>query len=81
MSTNACPKCGGELNYQIVAEQKGRGCLMTLLWIALLFIPIIGWIALAMLWKSHKSKTRSWGVCQKCGYKTRADGTVRAITK
>ena len=34
-----CPKCGsGDVLVQAVAEQKKRGCLMTLVYIVLLFV-------------------------------------------
>jgi len=63
-----CRKCKGEnVDVQAVAEQKKRGCLTTLLYIILLFVPIIGWISLFMLLRGQKSKTESYAVCQNCG--------------
>ena len=64
-----CPKCGGEMNSQAVAEMQKRGCLLTLLYICLLFVPVIGWIVLFKLLRGRKSKTVVYHVCQKCGYK------------
>jgi uncharacterized OB-fold protein len=67
-----CPKCGGEMQMQAVAETNKRGCLTVLIYIILLFIPIIGWIALFMLLRGRKSKTVTYAVCQSCGYKGKA---------
>ena len=65
-----CPKCGSNnVQVQAVNELKNRGCFTTLLYIILLFIPIIGWIALALLIKGRKSRTVTWMVCQDCGYR------------
>ena len=63
-----CPKCGSEMQAQAVSEIKKRGCLTVLLYIILLFIPIIGWIALIMLLRGRKSQTKTYMVCPKCGY-------------
>lgn len=68
-----CPKCGGEMQVQAVAEIQKRGCFTVLLYIILLFIPIIGWIALFMLLRGKKSKTFSYAVCQNCGYKEKVN--------
>ena len=63
-----CPKCGSEnIQVQALAETKKRGCFTVLLYIFLLFIPIIGWIALFMLLRGKKSKTVSYALCQNCG--------------
>lgn len=63
-----CPKCGsGDVLVQAVAEQKKRGCLMTLVYIVLLFVPVIGWIALFFLIRGKKSQTKTYAVCQVCG--------------
>lgn len=68
-----CPKCNSaNVSVQAVAETKNRGCLTTLLYIVLLFVPIIGWIALYMLIKGKKSKTKTYAVCQQCGYRWKA---------
>lgn len=63
-----CRKCGSEnVQVQAVAETKKRGCLSVLLYIILLCIPVIGWIALFMLLRGRKSKTKNYHVCQNCG--------------
>lgn len=67
-----CPKCGNEMQVQAVAEMRKRGCLTTLFYILLLFIPVIGWIALFFLLRGRKSKTVNYHVCQKCGYRKKA---------
>lgn len=68
-----CPKCGSEnVQVQAVSEMKSRGCLTTLFYIFLLFVPIIGWIALFLLLKGRKSKTTNYAVCQDCGKRWKA---------
>ena len=63
-----CPRCGGNrIQIQAVSELKKRGCFSVLLYIILLFVPVIGWIALFMLLRGRKSKTASYAVCQDCG--------------
>lgn len=65
-----CKKCGSNnVTVQAVNEHQRRGCLSTLLYLALLCVPIIGWIALVMLIRGKKSKTKSFMVCQDCGYR------------
>lgn len=64
-----CSKCGEEMQIQVVSEIKKRGCLTVLLYIILLCIPILGWIALFMLLRGRKSHTTSYKVCQKCGHR------------
>lgn len=65
-----CKRCGSNnVNVQAVSEVKRRGCLTSLLYLILLFVPVIGWIALFMLLRGRKSKTSSWMVCQDCGYR------------
>ena len=67
-----CSKCGSEnVQIQAVAELQKRGCLKILLYIVLLCIPVIGWIALIMLLRGRKSKTVNYGVCQSCGHRWR----------
>lgn len=68
-----CPKCGSEnVQVQAVSEMKSRGCLTVLLYIILLCIPVIGWIALFMLLRGRKSKTITYAVCQNCGNRWKA---------
>ena len=63
-----CPRCGSHnVNLSAVAEQQKRGCLSVLLIIILLFIPIIGWIAIFMLLRGRKSETVTYAICQSCG--------------
>lgn len=63
-----CPKCNGDMIVQAVSETNKRGCFGTLFLIILLFIPILGWIALFMIIRGRKSKTNTIAVCQHCGY-------------
>ena len=41
-----CSKCGTPMEMQTVAQTKHRNPLVILIYIVLLFIPVIGWIAL-----------------------------------
>lgn len=66
----ACPKCGGPVQLQAVSEMKKRGCMAILIYLVLLCIPIIGWIALFMLLRGRKSETVTYAVCQRCGFRT-----------
>ena len=67
-----CPRCGSfNVNVQAVNEVQRRGCLSTIIYIILLFVPVIGWIALFMLIRGKKSKTSSFMVCQNCGCRRR----------
>ena len=66
-----CPRCGGGMEIQAVAEMRKRGCLTVLLYIIMLCLPVIGWIALFMLLRGRKSKTVSIAVCQNCGKRKR----------
>ncbi|MEE1155327.1 MAG: hypothetical protein UH241_09240 [Acutalibacteraceae bacterium] len=64
----SCPKCqSNNISYQAVSENKKRGCLSILLYVALLCVPVIGWIALFKLLQGKKSKTITYAVCQNCG--------------
>lgn len=68
-----CPKCKSEnVNIQAVSELKRRGCLTVILYIILLCIPVIGWIALILLLRGRKSKTVNYCVCQNCGHRWKA---------
>lgn len=65
-----CPKCNStNVTVQAVAENHKRGCLTVLIYIILLVIPVIGWIALFCLLRGRKSKTISYAVCQDCGHR------------
>lgn len=64
-----CPKCRTEMQAQAVSEMRNRGCLTVLIYILLLCIPVIGWIALFMLLRGRKSETVTYFVCPKCGYR------------
>ncbi len=67
-----CSRCGSQnVMVTAVAEQRPRGCLLTLFYIFLLLIPIIGWIALFMLIRGRRSHTVSYAVCQTCGKRRR----------
>ena len=43
-----CSRCGTQMEMQTVSQTKHRNPLVILIYIVLLFIPIIGWIALAV---------------------------------
>lgn len=59
-----CPKCGGVMTIQTVAEHKPMGCLAALL----LTICTLGiWLIVMLVRK--KTKTVTYQVCQSCGYK------------
>lgn len=65
-----CPRCSGtNVQVQAVSEYKSRGCLTVLLYLILLFLPVVGWVALFFLIKGRQSKTVNYGVCQDCGYR------------
>jgi predicted Zn-ribbon and HTH transcriptional regulator len=64
-----CPKCQSEnVNVQAVAEIKKRGCLTTLIYIVLA-CTIVGLIIVIPLIRGQKSKTKTYAICQNCGYK------------
>lgn len=65
-----CPKCQSDnVQAQVVSEMQKRGCFSSLICLILLFIPIIGWIALFILLRGRKSKSTTYFVCQSCGNK------------
>ena len=65
-----CKKCGAEMEMTTVSQTKHRNPLVILIYIVLLFIPIIGWIALfKILGGSKKLKATTFAVCPKCGYR------------
>lgn len=52
----------------MVPVTQRRGCLTILVYIILLFIPVIGWFALfALLRGSRKVGARAFAVCPNCG--------------
>ncbi|HCA30634.1 MAG TPA: hypothetical protein DEP23_14305 [Ruminococcaceae bacterium] len=66
-----CPKCHStDVIVQAVAEEKKRGCLMSTLWV-ILAIVTVGIILLFIPLLKKGSKTRTYAVCQTCGYKWR----------
>ena len=67
-----CSRCGTKMTMQTVSETKHRGCLTICIYIVLLFIPVIGWIALfKLLGGSHKIKATTYAVCPNCGHRKR----------
>ncbi len=67
-----CRRCSSQnVIVTAVAEQCPRGCLLTLFYIFLLLIPVIGWIALFMLIRGRRSRTVTYAVCQTCGHRCR----------
>ena len=62
-----CPKCGSEnVQVQVVAEQKKRGCLATIGWL-LLALCTLGLILIIPMIMHKGSKTVRYAVCQNCG--------------
>ncbi|NMA79846.1 MAG: hypothetical protein GX967_04290 [Clostridiales bacterium] len=67
-----CRKCGSDnINFQIVAKQKKRGCLMSIFWILLTMITLGATIWIPLLIRKG-SKVVTYGVCQNCGYRWKA---------
>ena len=64
-----CPKCGNQMQIQVVSEVEQRGIFTVLLYLILVCIPVIGWIILINLLRGQKSQTRTLAVCQTCGYR------------
>lgn len=65
-----CRKCGAEMEMQTASQTKHRNPLVIIIYIVLLFIPIIGWIALfKILGGSRKMKAVTFAVCPNCGYR------------
>lgn len=63
-----CPRCGGKMLPQTVSEMKKRNILTILLWIFLTLCSA-GIIPLIAIIRGRKSKTRTYMVCQRCGYR------------
>lgn len=65
-----CSKCGAEMEMQTVSQTKHRNPLVIIIYLILLFIPVIGWIALfKILGGSKKVKAVTYAVCPKCGHR------------
>ena len=65
-----CSRCGTQMEMQTVSQTKHRNPLVILIYIVLLFIPIIGWIALfKILGGSKKQKAVTFAVCPNCGHR------------
>ncbi len=63
-----CGRCGSPMEVQMVPVTRRRSCFTMLIYVVLLFIPIIGWFALfAMLRGSRKIGSQAYAVCQNCG--------------
>lgn len=66
-----CPRChSNSVVVQAVAEQKKRGCFMSALWV-LLAIFTVGLILWVPLLTRKGSKTRTYAICQTCGFRWR----------
>lgn len=66
-----CPNCGSDnVTVQAVAEQKRRSCLGACAWI-FLAICTCGLVLLIPLLTRKGSKTKSYAICQNCGYQWR----------
>lgn len=65
-----CPKCGSNnVSVQAVTSQKGRGCLGALMWVLFAFCTF-GIILLVLpALTRKKSKTKTYAICQNCGYR------------
>lgn len=63
-----CPRCGGKMLPQTVAEMKRRGFFTIIFWLILCVISL-GIIPLIFLIRGRKSKTITYMVCQRCGYR------------
>lgn len=65
-----CKKCGEDMIMQTASQTKHRNPLVILMYIVLLFIPVIGWIALfKILGGSKKQKAVTFAICPNCGYR------------
>ena len=62
----ACPNCGAT-DPLIQSIQKSMNVFAALGYIILLFVPVIGWIALFWMLTSRK-KTFTNATCQKCAH-------------
>lgn len=76
-SSIKCPKCGSNnVTFQLVNEQKKRGCLASIIVffikLILFIVSIIIWLISLLIPKSSKTKTKKYAICQNCGYSWRA---------
>ena len=63
-----CRHCGTTMEMQTATETKRRSIFTILIYIVLLCVPIIGWIALfKILGGSKKQKAVTFAVCPNCG--------------
>ena len=62
-----CPRCGGFMSVQTVAESRKSGCLTVLLYV-LLALTVFGLLIVIPLALRKKTVTRTYGVCQNCGF-------------
>lgn len=68
-----CKKCGSDnVTVQAVNEVKHRGCLMTCVHILLIIFTFGLWAIIPALRGGTRSKTKSYAVCQNCGYRWKA---------
>lgn len=70
-SGRKCPKCGGTMTFQVVAEHKKAGC-GTILFYILLSITILGLLVVIPLLLRNKTNNKTYAVCQSCGYRQKA---------
>jgi len=63
-----CPRCGGIMTTQTLAESRKAGCGTILLYI-LLAITILGILVIIVLALRKKTQTTTYQVCQNCGYR------------
>ncbi len=62
-----CPRCGGKMTVQTVAESRKAGCGTIILYI-LLALTIFGLLIVIPLALRKKTETVTYAVCQNCGY-------------
>ena len=72
-SSVSCPKCmSNNVTFQLVQEQKKRGCLTVIftftIKLILFFITFLIWLVSLLIPKVRKTKTMKYAVCQNCGY-------------
>lgn len=65
-----CPRCGSQMNYQLISEEKKTGCGTILLYL-ILALTIFGLLIVIPLVLSKKTETVGYSVCPSCGYKFR----------